>query len=111
MILGQTIFETGESFYGQWFGSPSDGAVFTCDAIMVKSSFLRFYVVVQTKNSGESDASATTAVAFGAISSVGRVTATATGLKQLVRYRYAVNSDPLTGVEWVHFRMVGPTWL
>ena len=110
MIIGEMLAESGTARYSPWFDRRGDGAGFGCRALAVSSGFLQFTVTVQTKDRDQLDGSASNVVTLAPLTAVGDSVAQGTGLKELVRYKYMVGSDPLSGVERVHFEMLDPMW-
>ena len=110
MIIGETLVESAPVRFSPWFERRGDAAGFACHAIAVRSPSLDFLIKVQTKNQEETDGAATDIATFPTIDAVGVVVAQASGLKELIRYKYLVSSDPPSGSEWVHFEMLDPAW-
>ena len=85
--------------------------MFGLSVIAASSGALSLTVVVETKNTADTDAAASSVGSIVALAVGLCRTGTLTGMKELVRYKYAVGSDPFTGTEWVHLQMLDPAWL
>ena len=117
MFDGQLLFPGAAgaalSFYGPWFSRGGDNLRVTVDIIQRVSSQLTIRVF--TKNSEDtgdgSDADVGTSIVASA---TGRATAEWTsgtaGLKELVRYKYTVQSTGTGAGDWILFRMLAPVW-
>ena len=111
MIIGQTLMGSSSNYYSPWFPRQGDTAVFSAQIIAI-SSTSTLTVVVETKNTEDTDASATqpangtfSGTSVNVISS-GAGTPVA-GLKELVRFRYTVNDSTS---KFCHFRVLPPSW-
>jgi GMP synthase PP-ATPase subunit len=110
MIIGEMLRESASARHSPWFDRRGDKAVFGCRALAVSGAKLDFRVTVQTKDLAGTDADTSEVVQLPRIDAVGTVADEGSGLRELVRYRYDVGSDPPTGDEWVHFEMLDPQW-
>jgi hypothetical protein len=79
-----------------WFERLGASGTFTCDTIDIGGSGT-LDIVVEHKN--RADTAESTASAFSTISATGLASHTATGLKELVRFRY--NIDGVADTDWV----------
>lgn len=101
------------SFYSPWFPRQGDNLRVTVDVVQRVSSQLT--VRVFTKNREDTgdgtDADVGTSIVASA---TGRSTAEWTsgtaGLKEMVRYKYTVQSTGTGATDWVLFRMLTPVW-
>jgi len=111
MLIGQSAlgsFLEVNPYYGPWMSRQADAATFFVEVLHLSSN-ASISVVLEHKNSEDPDSSATTAATFTAVSSAKVEEKAASGLKELVRYKYTVGDSSSTG--WVHFRMLPPVWL
>ena len=85
-----------------------DSAVFTLQVMGLSSSITMTWTV-ETKNVEDADSSASTVGSAVTVNASGlHYTATLTGFKELVRFRYDTGS---TGsMDWIHFRALEPSW-
>lgn len=101
------------SFYSPWFPRQADNLRVTVDVVGRVSSQLT--VRVFTKNNEDTgdgtDADVGTSIVASA---TGRASAEWTsgtaGLKEMVRYKYTVQSTGTGATDWVLFRMLSPVW-
>jgi hypothetical protein len=100
--FGQTL-NAGDTVYSPWFPQQAENCVFRADLIDTTGSptltISIFHKNVEDTGDGSSNSS------FAAMSSAGVASKQATGLKQLVRFKYAA-----TGTGTVLFRMLTPVW-
>ena len=113
MLIGQSVFvrdaTPGKTLYGPWFPREADAATFVLEVMHISTSNCQITVTVQHKEKQEDDAAAVTAGTFSAVTSATTATKNASGLKELVRFKYVVMR--LTGTnEWLHFRVNPPLW-
>lgn len=110
-FIGQSVLCTNVEdqtvYYGPWFPRQSDAATFFLE-VMHLSANAQMQVIVQHKNEEDADSSATTVATFSTASSVGTYGQAATGLKELVRFKYVGTSAGTS--DWMHFRMLPPMW-
>lgn len=116
MLLGQSIL-TGtvgnpNSYFGPWMPRGANAAVFVAEVFFVSgggASNLDLIISIEHKNSEDADSAATTAVSFSGINAAGTYSASASGLKELVRYKYQAGIES-GQPEWLHLRMNPPIW-
>lgn len=110
-VIGQTLpcGPEGTTAYSPWFPGEGDSATFVCDTIGIGTKVL-LDITVQHKNHGETDAQSTTAGSFSQINSIGQTSLRVTGMKEMVRYKFDGLLDDDAPPEWVHFRMLWPSW-
>lgn len=111
MIIGQTLMGSSSNYFSPWFPRQGDRAVFSAQIVAI-SSTSTLTVVVETKNTEDTDSAATqpangtfSGTAASVISS-GAASPVA-GLKELVRFKYAVND---AASKFCHFRVLPPSW-
>lgn len=109
MIIGQTL-ETEVTAYTPWLPRRGDAATFLVDVIGIQSSNCQLTVTIQHKNLDEADSSATTAGTFSVATSTGIKTKRVSGLKELVRLKYFMTLGSPGNPEWIHLRMLVPSW-
>ena len=120
---GETLFKgiAGGSpsayVYTPWLGAGGDTAVYGVQINNISASCTLSWNV-ETKNSEETDASATALMASDQAETTvgvkyskdgGGSTAALDGCKQLYRYRFATGSG-YSVTEWVNFRELAPAW-
>lgn len=128
MIIGQTVLSgiegLDETYYSPWFGRGGSGAEFVMDILAISSGCVVTFTV-ETKSSEDDNqsASVTSVLTSSSLSTVAQhglkagtdvagslIGSSASGLQELVRFRYDVSSSGSTQ-EWVHFRMLNPAWI
>ena len=111
MLIGETITAedtTGTTVYTPWFPRQGNNVTSTVDVIAI-SSGANLAITLQTKNSDETDDTATD-------KNTNTVTATGvdpqrdTNLEELVRYKIRLYRSSGTGTIYAHFRMLAPQW-
>ena len=107
-LLGQSVIGSLETVekYSPWFSSGSDAATFLLQ-IQHQMSGVSITVTIQHKNTEEADSAATTAATFSSASGIGTYAKAASGLKELVRFRFDISAS---SDAWMHFRMLPPIW-
>lgn len=108
-LIGQTLmasFIEPPNYTGPWMRRIADAASFGMHIIDI-SPGTNLSVMVQHKNSEDPDSAATTATSMSR-TSTGVEVSRATGLKELVRYRYSPGHSEDEG--WVHFAMTPEVW-
>jgi len=118
--IGVLIHAGGPSpapYFTPWAGRGGNAAVFVADIIalnLTASGFTpKVVITVQTKNSEDVD-STTTSQDVGSFADITGSSPTPptkylSEFKELYRYKIVVKGDP--GVDWVHMRMLTPSWL
>jgi hypothetical protein len=116
--IGVLIHAGGTStptpYFTPWSGRGGNSAVFVADVIALNLSSsgagYKILITVQTKNSEDVDPG-TDLGTFAEISTVPSSPPTKylTGLKELFRYKIEVFGSAAS--DWVHMRMLGPSWL
>jgi hypothetical protein len=110
MIIGQTLMGSSSNYFSPWFPRQGDAAVFSAQIIAI-SGTSTLTVVVETKNTTETDASASqpaNGTFSGTSASVITSGSTAvSGLDELVRFKYTVNN---AASAFCHFRVLPPAW-
>ena len=119
MLIGQSITApagTSQSdphsvYYGPWAPRGGDAGNFLIEVMHISSSNCEVTAKVEHKNSEQADTSAAVVATFSPdpITAIGTYKVQATGLKELVRYKYelvGVNSVE----EWAHLRANPPIW-
>ena len=128
MIIGQALLSqdstSGNVYYSPWFPRGGNKAVFSCEVIAsanTTSDIDTFHVQVQTKNAEDSDKDSVdlgsaTSITLGTDENItsfqagASLSSTDQGFKELVRFQYTVRAKA-SGLAWVHFRMLNPSWL
>ena len=117
MAIGQLLHATHATtptpFYTPWTGRGGNAAVFAADVIAANYGSGKVKITIQTKNSGQADASATDLASFSDINTI-PIPATpptkyASSMLELVRFKIEVFGDPSDN--WVHMRMLAPSWV
>lgn len=127
MLIGQTLAAPatggGAIYYSPWFPRGGNAGVFQLDLMeVVDMSTVQF--AIETKNTEDDDKDALTSFASVTISSFSSLpartklvagasldsTTTDSGFRELVRYRYTLDSSSSDG-GFIHFRMLNPAWL
>jgi len=103
-MIGQTAMK-GLTAYSPWFDRGGPSATFVCDVIAIEGSG-QLDVDVEHKN--YADTAATSAGTFTTMTAVGVSSKDIDGLKEQVRFKYT--SGGTVNTEWVHFRMLNPSW-
>lgn len=129
MILGQLLDgtpNTTTAYFSPWFPRGGNLAKFTCqvfasESLSGGSEFFR--ILVQTKNSEDSDKGAITpqggtaqtmsltALALTTWEVGANLSSANTGFLELVRFKYELVSATAGTEPWVHFRILNPVWL
>ncbi len=113
MYTGQLIM-SGMTAYSQWFSRSANGVKAVVE-LMGASSGGDVKVSLYTKNHDSPGGGAEISGSEVALGSAGFATITisptsASGMKELVRFKMSA-STPLEGViAWAHFRILSPTW-
>lgn len=113
MHIGHTIVQGSSStdLFSPWFPREADNAVFTYEQIKLESS--SFTVEVWHKNTEDLGDGTQLTGTFTADSTFSNIYYhTFEGLKELVRFRYELNSGDweVGGPCFVIYRMLAPTW-
>lgn len=112
MLIGQSILAPGGDvtidYYSPWYSRAADAATFLVEVLLASGGTWGLDVLVQHKKSEDADSAATTAATFTTITAVGTSSKSASGLKELVRYKYSLTAD--SSAEWIHFRANPPIW-
>ncbi len=110
-LIGQTVVGDDQlpaaTYYSPWFSRGSDAATFFLQTLHVSTNG-QVIVTIEHKNMADADSAASTAATFSTASAVGTIGMAATGLKELVRFKYAVSAS--SGSAWLHIRMLPPMW-
>lgn len=110
-LIGQTVVGDdllpAADYYSPWFSRGSDAATFFLQLLQVSTNG-QVIVTIQHKNAADPDSSAATAGTFSLASSVGTIERAVSGLKELVRLKYAVSAS--SGSAWIHLRILPPMW-
>jgi hypothetical protein len=113
MLIGQSILAPGGDvtidYFGPWFPRASNGASFTIEILLAAAAGWTLDVTVEHKRSEEPDSAAVPAVAFPTLTAVGTATKQATGLLELVRYKYLFTAGGVNP-DWIHMRANPPIW-
>lgn len=105
--IGQTVFRSLVVF-SEWFPSFGDNASLAADVAAVNNGAT---LGIDVYHKAAADAgNGALLVAFPVINAPGVTKQTATGVKELVRYRFTVGGPGVNPDEWVHFRMLEPAW-
>jgi hypothetical protein len=116
MAIGQLLHATHATtpipYYTPWAGRGGNAAVFAVDIIAANFGGGAVVITIQSKNSEDTDS--VSGIDLGSFSAINTVpTSPATkyqaGLKELYRYKIEVAGDPADN--WVHMRMLAPSWL
>lgn len=107
MIIGQTLASTA-TVYSPWFDRLGNSGTFYLDIIAAYSG-VKLDVDIQHKKRSEADSSATTAASFTQITTAGLKLKDASGLKELVRFKFIVTDGGTK--RWVHFQVMPPIWV
>ena len=121
MIFGQ-LLNSGASgqaldYYTPWFEREGNWAKMVADIIQISSANCTVTITVQTKNSEDSDGSiSATTWGSGSITSTGLkdwaagadLSSSSDGFLELLRFKITVQG--LDSQEWVHMRMLNPSW-
>lgn len=91
MLIGQSLL-TGTSdptftYYSAWGSRGANAGVFVMEVLFASGSF-DLDIAIEHKNTEDADSAAATAATFTTITSTGTFTQSASGLKELVRYKY-----------------------
>lgn len=98
----------GSDVYSPWFARGSDNMIATVEIIsMSGASPTGLTVEVYTKAKASTGDGTPVGSSFGSTTTVGRYTATFTGLNELVRYKFKPGT---TDGKWVLFRMLPPSF-
>jgi hypothetical protein len=106
MILGTTLFRMGgNASYSPAFPKGGDSALFSVEVLnLIDSPTL--VITVQHRNADET--TYTDLASFTAITATGVHTKDVSGLKEIVRLKYAFSSaDPIDGVQFI---VAAPAW-
>jgi hypothetical protein len=103
-FIGQTGM-SGLIAYSPWLQRGGDAAMFVADALGIGGAGT---LDIDVEHRNVADTASTTLVSFPAISAVGVVTANASGVKELVRFKYTFGGPSAS--DWVHFRMLATVW-
>lgn len=95
--------------YSPWFGRGSDNARFTLDLVDLDSGS-KITVEVYHKNADETGDGTLYSGTSIAENGKGRSTEEWTGLREMVRYKFTVQSELPDTASWVLFRMLPPVW-
>lgn len=119
--IGVLIHATGTSsptpYFTPWSRRGGNAAVFVADVIALHltamTSSYRVVITVQTKNSEDADASGSSQD-VGVFDDIQTLPASPrtkylSGFKELFRYKVEVYGD--ASDDWVHMRMLDPSWL
>ncbi|MDP3209429.1 MAG: hypothetical protein Q8M65_09805 [Rhodoglobus sp.] len=115
MNIGTQLIAIGtdpRTYYTPWFPKGADDARFTYE--LIHSNFGTggtFVVTVVTKNREDAGSEGGTPVTFSQIGSTGFFEASASNLKQLVRFKMVLTpGDEPEGPGGVCYRILPPTW-
>jgi hypothetical protein len=102
------------SYFTRWSGRGGNSAVFVADVIALNlSGGGKVKITIQTKNSEDPDATGSSQDlgAFDDITALPGAPRTRylSGLKEL--YRFKITVDGSASADWVHMRMLAPSWL
>ncbi|MGE0143188.1 MAG: hypothetical protein AB7I19_14270 [Planctomycetota bacterium] len=110
-LIGQSVVGDDQlpsaTYYSPWFSRAADAATFFLQLMHVSTNG-QVLVTIEHKNIADADSSASTAGTFSLASSVGTIAKAVSGLKELVRIKYAVAAS--SGSAWLHLRMLPPMW-
>lgn len=107
-ILGETITRRSSDstkYYGFWMPRGGDQGTFGVDVIRASTS--GFQVLVQTKDSDQADAAATTLGSAQALTATGITKWTVSGAKEWVRY---VIEPTASNTPILQFQFLAPQW-
>ncbi len=107
MIIGQSL-ASGTTAYSPWFDHQGDEATFYVDVIAAMSG-VKLDITMQHKKQSEADSAATTAATFTQITTAGVKEKSASGLKEMVRFKYVVTDSGSRA--WIHFRAMPTIWV
>jgi hypothetical protein len=106
MHIGSTLLK-GFTVFTPWFYREADNAVFTYE-IIGNPSTLTFTVTVEHKNTEDIGDGGNLSVSWSpASNAAGFHTATASGLKEMIRFKLTVSGS---GTDGVLYRFLEPTW-
>lgn len=105
MMIGQTGMN-GLNAFSPWFSRSELAAVFSAEVIDVGGGGT-LSIDVQHRNNDET--AATSLGTIGPLGAAGVTSSTMTGIKEQVRFAYAVGGT--SDSDWVHFRMLNPSWI
>jgi hypothetical protein len=94
-------------YYSPWFSRGSDAATFFLQLLHVSTNG-QVIVTIEHKNLADPDSAASTAATFSTASAVGTFDKAASGLKELIRFKYSVSAT--SGSAWLHLRALPPIW-
>lgn len=103
MIIGQTVFSG--SYLSPWFPRQGDSAVFATELLAAGGGTI--VTTVLTKNREDPDTGTLNLGSTNSMTTAGVGTVLGTGLRELVRFSYAVAGS---STNWVHFRVLPPAW-
>lgn len=110
-LIGQTVVGDDSlpaaTYYSPWFSRLADAATFLLQLLHVSTNG-QVIVSIEHKNLADPDSAATTAATFSTASAVGTFEKAASGLKELIRFKYAVSAS--SGSAWIHQRVLSPIW-
>ena len=111
-LIGQSIIaeqatDPAVALYGPWFSRETDAATFALQILYISTNG-QLTVAIEHKNVEDADSSATTVATFTTATAAGAYIKEASGLKELVRFRYEPISS--SGADWIHYRMTPPIW-
>jgi hypothetical protein len=107
MVVGTTLFKMdGNAYFSPSFPRGGLAATFAVDVTQIAGT-PSFTITVQTRNA--EDTTWTDLGTFTAITATGASQKDLTGLKEIVRFKYAFDAgdDPTDGL---HFLMQSPSW-
>ena len=106
MVVGMTLLKLdGSSYYSPQFNRGGNSANFAVEVLNVGGSST-LNVAIEHKNAD--DTSWTTLVTFGAITAAGIYTYSPTGIKEQLRFSFAIaGPNSYCGV---HFNVLAPQW-
>ena len=107
MVIGTTLLPSATPYKSPIFGRGGESAVFNIDMLNIEGS-ADMTVTVQHKNA--EDTSWGTLGAFALIDAIGLATLEASGIKEMLRFLYAVGGSVGSG-DFVHFFVYAPTWM
>jgi hypothetical protein len=121
MAIGQLLHANGTTnpdptpYFTPWTGRGGNSAVFVVDVIALNltAGGAQVVITVQTKNSEDPDATDASqdVGSFDAITTLPTTPLTKylSGFEELVRYKITVKGS--ASDDWVHMRMLAPSWL
>ncbi len=105
MVIGTTLLKlAGTTYYSPAFPRGGPAAVFSIECLQITATAVT--VTVEHKNI--EDTSWASAGTFSAITVAGTTTADISGLKEMVRFSYAITAT--NSYDGIHFRMLAPAW-